>query len=183
MTFSTLRSVDKKWTFWTAPPPLVNVVCERPLPQESYLVTQKFIKYVDLIVSFFHHLCTYLYSIMDTFYSLCGQFGTFLDHPPHLFHVVIERSHISTGIWDKALIRNLFFFSEMDFHLRRKIRQVSIIRPNSLCFLLPPALSKKTMAAPQLTMLVLQIFSSILWIEVGFCFNVSQSRWICKTWF
>ena len=50
--------------------------------------------------------------------------------------------------------KSVFLFSEMDFHLRRKIRQVSIIRPNSLCFLLPPALSKKTMAAPQLTMLV-----------------------------
>ena len=103
--------------------------------------------------------------------------------PPHLFHVVIERSHISTGIWVQGFDSKSVFLSEMDFHLRRKIRQVSIIRPNSLCFLLPPALSKKTMAAPQLTMLVLQIFSSILWIEVGFCFNVSQSRWICKTWF
>ena len=76
-------------------------------------------------------------------------------HPPTLSY---PRSYWTIpyhrDLRGKALIRNLFFFSEMDFHLRRKIRQVSIIRPNSLCFLLPLALSKKTMAAPQHTMLV-----------------------------
>ena len=60
---------------------------------------------------------------MDIFYSLRGQFGPFLVHPPHLFHVVMNDPQrvgfeepfkkllvLRAGHWSIALGPEISFF-------------------------------------------------------------------------